>query len=108
MGKVITGKAWETGRVGPTHLAKDGTPPKGIDYHLWQGPAPERAYNSSIVGGAWRWLFDYGTGDLGNDGVHRIDYARYVMGLEGMTEAISCSGGKFFSTTTSNGQTPNT
>lgn len=96
MGKVITGKAWETGRVGPTHLAKDGVPPKGIDYHLWQGPVAERAYNSSIVGGAWRWLFDYGTGDLGNDGVHRIDYARYVMGLEGMPEAISCSGGKFF------------
>ena len=49
----------------------------------------------AIVGGAWRWLFDYGTGDLGNDGVHRIDYCRWVMGLQEMPRAISCSGGKF-------------
>ncbi len=96
MGKVIYGKAWETARNGAVHLAEDGTPPSGFDYEMWQGPAPERPYNGSIVGGAWRWLFDYGTGDLGNDGVHRIDYCRYVMGLEEMPEAISCSGGKFF------------
>ena len=96
LGKVIYGKAWETSRNGVVHLAPDSSPPAGFDYELWQGPAPQRPYNRSIVGGAWRWLFDYGTGDLGNDGVHRIDYCRYAMGLEGMPEAISCSGGKFF------------
>jgi predicted dehydrogenase len=96
MGKVITGKAWETNRNGAVHLAADGEPPTGLDYEIWQGPAPERPYNPSIVGSAWRWLFDYGTGDLGNDGVHRIDYCRHVMGLEGMPDAICCSGGKFF------------
>jgi predicted dehydrogenase len=96
LGKVIYGRAWETDRSGAVHLAADSEPPSGLDYDIWQGPAPERPYNSSIVGGAWRWLFDYGTGDLGNDGVHRIDYCRYLMGLEGMPEAISCSGGKFF------------
>ena len=96
LGKVIYGKAWETNRNGSVHLAADSEPPTDLDYEIWQGPAPERRYNRSIVGGAWRWLFDYGTGDLGNDGVHRIDYCRYVMGLEGMPEAICCSGGKFF------------
>ena len=96
LGKVIYGKAWETNRNGAVRLAPDSAPPSGLDYGLWQGPAPERTYNKSIVGGAWRWLFDYGTGDLGNDGVHRIDYCRYVMGLEGMPQAICCSGGKFF------------
>ena len=96
LGKVIYGKAWETARNGAVHLAADSEPPAELDYNMWQGPAPERPYNRSIVGGAWRWLFDYGTGDLGNDGVHRIDYCRYLMGLEGMPEAICCSGGKFF------------
>jgi predicted dehydrogenase len=96
LGKVIYGKAWETNRNGAVHLSPDSEPPTGIDYEIWQGPAPNRRYNKSIVGGAWRWLFDYGTGDLGNDGVHRIDYCRHVMGLEGMPEAICCSGGKFF------------
>ncbi|MCH8924298.1 MAG: Gfo/Idh/MocA family oxidoreductase [Planctomycetes bacterium] len=96
LGQVIYGKAWETNRNGAVHLAPDGSPPPGLDYEIWQGPAPERRFNRSIVGGSWRWLFDYGTGDLGNDGVHRIDYCRYVMGLEGMPQAICCSGGKFF------------
>ncbi|MEQ1850611.1 MAG: Gfo/Idh/MocA family oxidoreductase, partial [Chthoniobacteraceae bacterium] len=96
MGKVISGRAWETGRSGAVHLAPDGEPPAGLDYHMWQGPAAERAYNATIVDGAWRWMFDYGTGDLGNDGVHRIDYCRYVMGLDTFPTAISSSGGKFF------------
>jgi predicted dehydrogenase len=96
LGKVISGRAWETARTSPVKLAADGAPPEGFDYHLWQGPSPERAYNKTIVEGAWRWLFDYGTGDLGNDGVHRIDYCRYVMGLEDFPETISASGGKFF------------
>jgi predicted dehydrogenase len=96
LGKVIYGMAWETNRNRAVHLAPDSAPPPGLDYDLWQGPAPQRPYNRSIVGGAWRWLFDYGTGDLGNDGVHRIDYCRWVMGLEGMPQTICCSGGKFF------------
>ena len=96
LGKVIYGKAWETARNGAVHLPPDSEPPADIDYEIWQGPAPERPHNKSIVGSAWRWLFDYGTGDLGNDGVHRIDYCRHVMGLDAMPEAISCSGGKFF------------
>ena len=96
LGRVIYGKAWETNRNGAVHLAPDSEPPSGLDYEIWQGPSPERRFNKSIVGGAWRWRFDYGTGDLGNDGVHRIDYCRHVMGLEGMPQAICCSGGKFF------------
>lgn len=96
LGQVIYGKAWETDRSGAVHLGPDSDPPEGFDYDLWQGPAPERRYNETIVGGAWRWLFDYGTGDLGNDGVHRIDYCRYVMGLEDLPQAVCCSGGKLF------------
>ena len=96
LGKVIYGKAWETSRNSAVHLPPDSEPSADLDYEIWQGPAPERPYNEAIVGSAWRWFFDYGTGDLGNDGVHRIDYCRHVMGLEAMPEAISCSGGKFF------------
>ena len=96
LGKVIYGKAWETDRSGEVRLGADAAPPSGFDYEIWQGPCAERPYNAAIVGGAWRWLFDYGTGDLGNDGVHRIDYCRHVMGLNDMPQAISCSGGKFF------------
>jgi predicted dehydrogenase len=96
LGRVVSGKAWETEATRPVHLVADGTPPPGIDYDMWQGPAPERAYNHSIVEREWRWMFNYGTGDLGNDGVHRIDYCRYVMGLDTFPTAISASGGKLY------------
>jgi len=98
LGKVIFGRAWETSRNGAVQLGPNSEPPRGFDYEIWQGPAPQRPYNATIVGGAWRWLFDYGTGDLGNDGVHRIDYCRYVMGQEGPPQSVSCAGGKLFFT----------
>jgi predicted dehydrogenase len=96
LGRVMFGRSWETARNGDMYLGADGSSPRDLDYDLWQGPSPERPYNERLVGGGWRWLFDYGAGDLGNDGVHRIDYCRYVMGLEGMPESICCSGGMFF------------
>jgi predicted dehydrogenase len=95
IGQVVFGKAWETDRAGAVKLGPESAVPAELDYELWQGPAPERPFNPSIVGGSWRWLFDYGTGDLGNDGVHRIDYCRYLMGLE-IPQAVVCSGGKLF------------
>jgi len=96
LGKVIYGKAWETDRNSEVHLPPDSEAPSDFDYELWQGPAPERTFNQKLVANSWRWFFDYGTGDLGNDGVHRIDYCRYVMGIEEMPSAINCSGGMFF------------
>src|SRR5690606_10356499 len=62
----------------------DSSPPAGVDYDLWLGPAPARPFNRNRFHGNWRWFFDYGTGDLGNDGVHRLDLAR--MALEAATE----------------------
>ena len=96
LGKVHFGRAWETSRNAAVHLPPDSQPPADLDYDLWQGPVKERKHNSAIVNNAWRWFFDYGTGDLGNDGVHRIDYCRWAMGLESMPQAISCAGGKLF------------
>lgn len=96
LGKVIFGRAWETARQGAVTAMKDSKPPAGVDYDLWLGSAPKRPFNRRRFHGSWRWFFDYGCGDLGNDGVHRLDYCRYVMGLKGTPTAISCSGGKFF------------
>jgi predicted dehydrogenase len=96
IGKVIMGKAWETDKQGAVTPVKDGDPPAGVDYDLWLGPAPKRPFNARRFHGSWRWFFDYGTGDLGNDGVHRLDYCRYALGAAGLPTAISASGGKFF------------
>jgi predicted dehydrogenase len=75
-----------------------------VDYDLWLGPAPQRPFNVNRFHGSWRWFFDYGTGDLGNDGVHRIDYARRALSaameaqsgkLPDWPLAVSAAGGKF-------------
>jgi predicted dehydrogenase len=105
LGKVILAKAWESARQESIGHPADAKAPDGIDYDMWLGPAPKRPFNPNRFHGRWRWFFDYGTGDLGNDGVHRIDYAR--RGLEAGFAArgeklperptsVSASGGKHY------------
>ncbi len=96
VGKVIFGKAWETAKQAPIPRSPDSEPPAGVDYDLWLGPAPMRPFNRYRFHGNWRWFFDTGTGDLGNDGVHRMDYCRWVMGITDFPEAVSCAGGKLY------------
>jgi len=96
IGKVLFGKAWESARQGAIPKVADSNPPKGVDYDRWLGPAPKRPFNRYRFHGNWRWFFDYGCGDLGNDGVHRLDYCRMVMGIDQMPHTVSCSGGKLF------------
>src|SRR5262245_66411655 len=82
----------------------DSAPPPGIDYDFWLGPAPKRAFNPLRFHGNWRWFFDYGAGDLANDGVHRLDQARWFLEVAveasgekplGMPRSVSASGGKY-------------
>ena len=105
LGKVTFSRGWETARQKSIGHPPDSDPPAGVDYDMWLGPAPKRRFNPARFHSNWRWFFDYGTGDLGNDGVHRIDYAR--RGLEaaftGMGQklpewpsAVVASGGKHF------------
>ena len=105
LGKVMFAKGWET-----THQRDIGRPPDepvpdGVDYDLWLGPAPKRPFNRNRFHSSWRWFFDYGAGDLANDGVHRLDYARRgleaALAAQGKTlpewpTAVSSSGGKFY------------
>jgi predicted dehydrogenase len=106
LGRVLVAKAWESGKQGSIGRPPDSDPPPGVDYDMWLGPAPKRPFNVRRFHGNWRWFFDYGTGDLGNDGVHRIDVARWALGaaLEGKGEGplpplprtVSVAGGKWY------------
>lgn len=96
LGKVIFGRAWETAKQSAVTALPDAAPPQGVDYNLWLGAAAERPFNPRRFHGSWRWFFDLGCGDLGNDGVHRLDYARKALGITTLPTAVSCAGGKFF------------
>ena len=105
LGKVRVAKAWENYKQGDIGNPPDEQPPKEVDYDLWLGSAPKRPFNRNRFHGRWRWFFDYGTGDLGNDGIHRLDWAIAGMSaaleLEGkpplgLPRKISAMGGKWY------------
>jgi len=70
-------------------------PPAGVDYDRWLGPAPVHAFTKNRWHYQWHWFWDYGCGDIGNDGIHQIDQARWGLGV-GMPKAVSASGGQLF------------
>jgi predicted dehydrogenase len=105
LGRCQVAKAWESSKQGAVGFPADSKPPAGVDYEMWMGPAPKRPFNVNRFHGRWRWFYDYGTGDLGNDGVHRLDMAVAVFDAAlqaqqepplGLPHTIAASGGKCY------------
>jgi predicted dehydrogenase len=96
IGDILVAKAWNSqlrrniGKEQPT------TPPAELDFDMWLGPTPQRHYQKNLLHGSWRWFFDFGCGDMGNDGVHDIDIARWGLGVETHPNRIAATGGKYF------------
>ena len=74
---------------------KPETPPDYLDFNLWLGPAPEQPYHKNLVHYNWHWFWDTGNGDIGNQGVHQMDIARW--GIDGATfpKSVIGLGGRF-------------
>jgi len=68
--------------------------PEGLDYDLWQGPAPRRPFQSSYLHYNWHWFWTYGNGELGNNGVHMIDLCRWGLSADYPSQ-VSSLGGRF-------------
>jgi predicted dehydrogenase len=85
---------------------KDDAPaPKGVHYDLWLGPAPKRAFNPNRFHYNWHWNWDYGNGDMGNQGIHEMDIARWLLGVT-LPTRVCAMGGHFMFEDDQN--TPNT
>ncbi len=93
IGDIKVVKAINNQRRGRLEPRPDEPVPKGVDYDVWLGPAPKRPFNPNRFHSGWHWHWDYGTGDIGNDGVHQIDIGRWALGL-GAPNAVSCSAAK--------------
>ncbi|MGH9663554.1 MAG: Gfo/Idh/MocA family protein, partial [Bryobacteraceae bacterium] len=68
--------------------------PAGVHYDLWLGPAPRHAFTKNRFHYNWHWFWDYGNGDLGNQGIHQVDVARWGLGVRYPTK-VSAIGGHF-------------
>lgn len=112
--------ALQSGVIGPVNLARcyswkrrppigppvHGTWPSSLDAELWFGPRPVTRPSRATFHYDWHWFFDFGNGGLGNNGVHRLDVARWGLGLPEAPDRVMAVGGRLGPPDA--GETPNT
>jgi len=89
--------------IGPDgpHIA-----PWNVDLDLWLGPAQRKPVTRRRFHYDWHWFWDYGNGAIGNNGIHRVDVARWAMGLDNVGTHVISLGGRLGEPDA--GETPNT
>ena len=116
--RTAVGRAW-AGELGQAYLSRglcfkprpsigikpDSPAPDWLDWEVWQGPAKRRPFSERYVHYNWHWCFEYGNGDIGNQGVHQMDQARWFLN-RGLPTTISSAGGRYGYK--DDGETPNT
>ena len=68
--------------------------PAGLNWDMWSGPAPLHPYAPMRHRG-WHLLFDYGNGDIGNQGIHELDIIRWGLDLDTHPTRVVSMGGKY-------------
>jgi len=94
LGKVAMARAWSHQKRENIGHGLPGPVPPGLDYVLWQGPAPDRPFYPNRLHYTWHWFWHWGTGELGNNGIHGVDVARWGLGVDAPS-AVSSGGGKY-------------
>jgi predicted dehydrogenase len=88
-------------------------PPENLDYDIWLGPAPQQPYHENLVHYNWHWFWDFGNGEIGNQGVHQMDIARWAIPGSTLPRSVISMGGRWVNSTeghppfTDQAQTPN-
>ena len=109
-----------SGKLGKVYMAKglcykwrpsigikaDAPVPEGLDYDLWTGPAQMLPFNPNRLHYNWHWFWNTGNGDLGNQGIHQMDIARWGLGKSEFPRAVMACGGRLGYK--DQGETPNT
>lgn len=113
LGKISFVRCWNTGNEYPAGYGNpaDSSPPSGLDWDLWLGPAPARPFNANRFGisddyfSTFRYFWDYAGGMLTDWGIHLMDIVLWAMEA-GAPKRVTTAGGKFF--LTDNRDTPDT
>lgn len=75
--------AYYTNSRGAVPLQESGSVPEGLDWELYQGPAPRREYTRETWDYNWHWYgWDFGTAESGNNGTHEFDVARWALQVD--------------------------
>ncbi len=96
IGDVLQARCWNWQlRKDIGHL-QPSAPPSGVNYDTWVGPAEWMPFQANRFHYDWHWWYNFGCGDLGNDGIHEFDYALWGLGVDTHPSLISAAGGKYF------------
>ncbi|MHB8522428.1 MAG: Gfo/Idh/MocA family protein [Limisphaerales bacterium] len=80
--------------------------PPSVDYDLWIGPAAKVPLHRKHLHYDWHWVWNTGCGDVGNQGIHQMDIARWFLGETELSPRILSVGGRLGYV--DDGETPNT
>ncbi|MBC7923568.1 MAG: Gfo/Idh/MocA family oxidoreductase [Ferruginibacter sp.] len=94
IGRVYFAKGWYTNNRAPIGVGKPAAVPSGLDYELWQGPAPRKPYRDNLIHYNWHWFWNWGTGEACNNGTHEIDVMRWGLGVD-YPIRVTSSGGRY-------------
>jgi predicted dehydrogenase len=94
IGRAYFAKTWYTNNRPSIGKGKTVEVPSWLNYDLWQGPAPRRAYRDNLIHYNWHWSWHWGTGEALNNGTHMADLARWGLGVDYPVK-VSSSGGRY-------------
>lgn len=83
------------------------SPPPELDWNLWLGPAQQQAYHGNLHPYEWHWFWPTGNGDIGNQGVHEIDVARWAIKDATLPRSVWAFGGRYVEDGKDQAETPN-
>jgi predicted dehydrogenase len=94
IGRAYFAKGWYTNNRPSIGTGKVAEVPSWLNYELWQGPAPRKAYKDNLIHYNWHWFWHWGTGEALNNGTHMVDLMRWGLDVDYATRVTS-SGGRY-------------
>jgi predicted dehydrogenase len=94
IGRPYFGKGWYTNNRASIGVGKEAAIPEWLNWDLWQGPAPRKAFKDNYIHYNWHWFWHWGTGEALNNGTHMLDLLRWGLGVDYPVK-VSSNGGRY-------------